>query len=337
MQRNSISIYIQGIGSVGRNFLSILADEGKLISERTGMDIVLGGASDRTGSVIFSKPVTPADLLKAKLSGNILSLGKEVTSREMTENEGGILVDMSSASRDGSRELQMYLSAMKNGMDIVTANKSPLANHWKQIMDNALAGGRTVLYEATVAGGVPLFSLLGGTCGPSTVNEFRGIVSLTANFVLKQMREGNTFMDAVAEAQKRGIAETNFRDDTDGLDGARKTVILANALFGKNMTLKDIKTSGVSESTDVKGMDRYRLIAEITRSGNEVHAFSGLRNLDDGDYLLSLGEMSLGYEVNTSRNGRLRIHSVSDGPGETAAAVMNDVMLLAKEKFQGKC
>ncbi len=84
-------------------------------------------------------------------------------------------------------------------------------------------------------------------------------------------------------------------------------------------------------------MDRYRLIAEITRSGNEVHAFSGLRNLDDGDYLLSLGEMSLGYEVNTSRNGRLRIHSVSDGPGETAAAVMNDVMLLAKEKFQGKC
>ncbi len=337
MQKNNVSIYLIGLGSVGRNFLSILAEEGKLISQRTGAEIVIGGASDRTGSVIFKSPVAPADLLKAKQAGNILSLGKEAPVTEMTENEGGILVDMSSASRDGSRELSMYLSAMKNGMDIVTANKSPLANHWKEIMDRASAGSRTVLYEATVAGGVPLFSLLSRSCGPSTVNEFHGIVSLTANFVLKQMREGKPFSDAVAEAQKRGIAETDFRDDTDGLDGARKTVILANALFGKNMTLKDIRTSGVSESTDAKGMDRYRLITEITRSGREVHAFSGLRGLDEGDYLLSLGEMSLGYEVSTSRNGRLRIQSVSDGPGETAAAVMNDVMSLAKEKFQGKC
>ncbi len=337
MERNKIPIYIQGIGSVGRNFLTILGDESRLISQRTGVDIVIGGASDRSGNVIFHDPVSPSDLLRAKLSGSIRSLGRECSEAEFTEDSNGILIDMSSASRDGKRELSTYLMALDNGMDIVTANKSPLANHWKEIMSKASEKGRSVLYEATVAGGVPLFSLLNRSCGPSTVKRFSGIVSLTANFVLNQMRTGRTFMQAVEEAKSRGIAETNFRDDTDGLDGARKTVILANALFGSNMTLKDIRTSGVSENTDTSNMERTRLITEIFSNNGKVEAFSGLRNLPRDDFLLSMGEMSLGYEVETSRNGTLRIYSTKDGPEEAAAAVVNDLMITAKEKFQGKC
>lgn len=134
-------------------------------------------------------------------------------------------------------------------------------------------------------------------------------------------------------AQEKGIAETNYADDTDGVDAARKTVILANALFGRNLRLADFNFQGISSSG--KSTAEERLITEIISGPGGVKVFSGVRRLKQDDFLMSLGEMSLGYEVETEFNGNLRISSLSDGPGETAAAVVNDVMLLAGQKFQG--
>ncbi len=323
-----------GLGNVGRNLLSILDRQADLIMDRTGCEFIISGASDSRHSVIYRDGIQPGDLLDLKLAGDISARGDSVRAQEMFSAPFQVLVDMSTASRDGEREKNAYIRSMEAGKDVVSANKSPLANHWSEIMAFSRKQGRSILFEATVAGGVPLFSLLKYSCGPSGLIRFRGIVSLTANFVLRKMSEGVAFDGAVRMAQERGIAETNYTDDTGGVDAARKTIILANALFGMNLKLAEFKFQGI-QSRSV-GENDSRLITEIARGPNGTEIFSGVRKLESGDFLATLGEMSLGYEVETEFNGKLRISSVSDGPVETAAAVVNDLMLLAGQKFQGK-
>ena len=253
--------------------------------------------------------------------------------KAITDMQPDVVVDTSPASKDGKRELDIYLEAFRKGISVVTANKSPLALHWNTIQKALSGSGASLLYEATVAGGVPLFSFVRGTCAPSSVREFSGIVSLTVNVVLRRIASGMTFEEAVAECQKEGIAEADYRDDTDGIDAARKTVILSNSLFGTGLTLRDIKPLGVSEAMKITDWKRknVRIMTKIARDDHNVHVFTGPVELKAEDPFLSLGEMSMGYRIKTTYNGDLFVSSMKDGPLETASAVCNDLFTLARQ------
>lgn len=334
MTSETMKVAILGLGNVGQNFIRILSDSGGHIRESCGSDIEVAFVADSSGIVKVDKGRTYANILLAKRAQNIRSLGEPVTIEQVLDSGIDALIDVSSASKDGNRELEIFRAAIDRGINIVTANKSPLALHWAEIVPYARNRGIKVLFEATVAGGVPLFNFAKYSCGPSRVVKFRGIVSLTANYVLKMMHSGTSFEEAVRKAQEMGVAETDYTDDTSGLDGARKTVILANALFDREFSLKDIRYSGIPEvdltELTSKG-DRLRLFTSITSENEALEISTGFGLLDQGDFLLSLEESALGYEIKTDNNGVLRVSSAHDGPRETAAAVVNDVMILARE------
>lgn len=329
-----MKIAILGLGSVGTNFLKIL-DESRAHLEKTcGTSIELEYAADSRHLVKLGPGSTIRDLLDAKASGDISRKFLEVDMDEVYGSDVDVLVDMSSASKDGIREKESYLNAFRKGINVVTANKSPLALHWKSIFPVAEAEGRRILYESTVAGGVPLFNFVRYSCGPSELSAFRGIVSLSANFIHRMMLDGKSFEEAVKVAQDMGVAEADFTDDTSGLDAARKCVILANALFGELLSLNEISYSGIPElnEQEVRANGRnMRLVTEVFRENGKVVLKTGFRKLGNDDFLLTLGESSLGYEVITDNNGILRVSSAHDGPRETASGVMNDVMILARE------
>lgn len=328
---------ILGMGNVGQNFIRILSDSSGHIRESCGSEIEIAFVADSSGIVRVDEGRTFANILLAKRAGNIGSLGIPATMADVLESGIDLLIDVSSASKDGNRELQIFRSAIDMGISIVTANKSPLALHWAEILPYAESKGVRVMYEATVAGGVPVFNFVKYSCGPSKVLKFRGIVSLTANFVLKMMKSGISFEDAVKKAQEMGVAETDYTDDTSGLDGARKTVILANALFGRQFSIKDIKYSGIPEVDHeeiMKNGDRLRLFTSISSGEDGLEVSTGFGLLEEGDYLLTLEESALGYEITTDNNGVLRVSSAHDGPRETASAVMNDVMAYARETIR---
>lgn len=329
-----MKVALLGLGNVGRNFVRILSESGDHIQESSRSSIEISFVADSRGVVKVDEGTSPARILEAKLAGKTRILGSESSIQEILESGVDVIIDVSSASKDGNRELRIFRNAIEKGIAIVTANKSPLALHWSEIVPYARENDVRILYEATVAGGVPLFNFAKYSCGPSKVLKFRGIVSLTANFVLKMMKSGKTFEEAVLKAQEMGVAETAYTDDTSGLDGARKTVILANALFGKEYSLKDIKYTGIpdlEEDEIQRNGDRLRLFTTITATDSGLEVSSGFSLLDKDDFLLTLGESSLGYELSTDNNGVLRVSSAEDGPRETASAVMNDVMILARE------
>ncbi len=335
MMSENLKVAVLGLGNVGQNFIRILSDSAVHIRESCGSDIEIAFVADSTGIVKVDPGRTYANILLAKRAQNIQSLGEPATIEQVLDSGIDAIIDVSSASKDGNRELEIFRAAIDRGINIVTANKSPLALHWTDIVPYARDRNVRVLFEATVAGGVPLFNFAKYSCGPSRIIKFRGIVSLTANFVLKMMHSGTSFEEAVKKAQEMGVAETDYTDDTSGLDGARKTVILANALFDRGYSLKDIKYSGIPE-VDLSALasegDRLRLFTSITSEEETLEISTGFGLLDQGDFLLSLGESALGYEIETDNNGVLRLSSAHDGPRETAAAVVNDVMILARER-----
>ncbi|MCL5782444.1 MAG: homoserine dehydrogenase [Candidatus Thermoplasmatota archaeon] len=328
-----MKVALIGLGNVGRNLLRILDEDGNRISQACGSTIEIISATDSSGTALFRQPVKPKELLDAKVKGSFPSEFNEGSLDDALEMKPDAIVDMSPATKDGNRELGIYLKAIKHGSHIITANKSPLALHWKEIMDEAELNGISILHEATVAGGVPIFNFVRYSCGPSSIITFHGIVSLTANYVLMLMTKGMDFQDAVKKAQEMGIAEADYTDDTSGLDAARKSVILANALFNRNYTLKDIKYSGIEQlSADdiTKHGRKMRLVTDLKMVNGEFQLFSGFRTLQDEDFGLTLGETSLGYELVTNNSGTLRLYSTHDGPRETASAVVNDIMILAR-------
>lgn len=272
-------------------------------------------------------------MIEAKASGNLSRAeAKTISFDEIFDIDNEVIVDLMPATQDGVRGRDIYMKAFRKGRHVVTANKAPLALHWAQIMEEAASrGGKMIRYEATVAGGVPLFSFRDYCITPSEVISFRGgIVSLTVNLVMRMMaRGGHSFQEAVKYAQSMGVAETDYRDDTSGLDAARKTVILANSLFGLSMSLNDLYYEGIDEGKRYRSSSR--MVSTVSVEGGRVRAESRVEELSQEDPLLSLPEESLAYIIETENNGKLMVRSERDGPLETAAAVVNDIVIMARE------
>lgn len=327
MRETRISLI--GAGNVGRGILSIIQgmkDQGQLKD-----DFRIISVSDSRGTVFDDQGINPGKVLNAKEHGDIFRSGySKMENEDVLSLKTDIIVDVSPATRDGKAGRDLYTESFSLGKDVVTANKAPLSFFWKEIMNRSASSGQQIRYESTVAGGVPLFNLRDYCLLPSAVLDFRGIVSSTVNYILRGMRSGMDFNRALEEASKLGIVEANFRDDTDGIDSARKTVILANSLLGSSLTLNDIKYQGVNENTNFEGATgEQRIVASVGISDGRVRARSTLENLDSEDPLITLKPQSLGYVVKTGFSGDIFVAGLRDGPLETASGVVNDILLLS--------
>ncbi|QRF76491.1 homoserine dehydrogenase [Thermoplasmatales archaeon] len=334
--QDHIEIALMGLGNVGKNFLSILSRNNRSITRKTGKEIRITFASD-SQSIISSRDGLPAEkLLKAKEGGKLKDSWKEARMDDLYADSPDIIVDMTPATPDGLFGKELYSTAFKHGIDIVTANKSPLAMHWTDVMNSARINKRRIRYEATVAGGTPLFNLVDYSLMPVEIVRIRGIVSMTVNYVLDRMLHNLDFEQSIRMAQREGIAETNFHDDTLGTDSARKTVIVADSIFGANISLKDLDYDGVESISDridemKRSGERYRIVSDVYRKGNEVLASSKLQQMEPLDPLVTLGTSSLCYLLETTDGSKYFVGNIRDGPLETASAVLNDVMLLSRE------
>lgn len=331
-----MNISLEGLGNVGTRVLEILMTAGNDIEKRTGDAMKVISASDSRYTVYSERGMDPGKIIEAKAAGDIRRSGYDVIeTANVTELPCDVIVDVASATPDGKLGRDLYISAFRNGKDVVTANKAPLALHWEEIMKECQRWGRRLRFESTVAGGVPLFNLRDFSIIPSSVTEFRGVVSSSVNIILGDVLKGRNFEESVRYAVDHGIAETNYHDDTLGLDAARKTVILANALFGTSLTLNDIDFEGVENNeTKIESLKKiggvHKVVANISRSGKGVNVSSKIEEIKESDPLRALGEMALGYTMHTTMNGELLIVGLEDTPLETASGVVNDIALIAK-------
>jgi homoserine dehydrogenase len=133
----------------------------------------------------------------------------------------------------------------------VTANKALLAQHGAEVFDAGRRHGRAIAFEASVAGGIPIIAALAQNLAANQITSIQGILNGTCNFILTQMSEGGeTYGEALAEAQKRGYAEADPTLDVDGTDSAHKLAILAQIAFGVAVPPSAIERRGIDTLQD---------------------------------------------------------------------------------------
>jgi homoserine dehydrogenase len=132
-------------------------------------------------------------------------------------------------------------------MDVVTANKGPIAWSWPDVSAGAAAAGRRIRFESTVMDGLPVFSLLEYALPDCTLLGFEAVLNATTNFIIDGMGTGRTCEDALAEAQADGYAEADPGNDLDGWDAASKAAALANVAMGAAITPADVDRESLRE------------------------------------------------------------------------------------------
>ena len=137
----------------------------------------------------------------------------------------------------------IILEALKAGKNVVSANKDLIAEEGRILLDTAQENGKDFLFEAAVAGGIPIIRPLKQCLAGNEISDVMGIMNGTTNYILTKMTEdGMEFEDALKKAQELGYAEADPTADVEGLDAARKVAIMASIAFHSRVVFSDVYT-----------------------------------------------------------------------------------------------
>lgn len=149
----------------------------------------------------------------------------------------------------GQPAIDYIKAALEAGIHTVTANKGPVVHAYHELRDLARAKGKQFLFEATVMGGAPIFSLFREALPAAHLKRFRGLLNSTTNLIITEMENGLTFDAAVKKAQDLGIAETDPSADVDGWDAAVKVSALATVLMDVPVKPHEVRPQGIRSLT----------------------------------------------------------------------------------------
>ena len=150
---------------------------------------------------------------------------------------------------------ELITTAIKNKKHIVTANKELLAKFGAQIFDLANENNVSVLYEAAVAGGIPIIGPIKTTLRGNRFSKVAGILNGTTNYILTKMEEKNiSYKECLKDAQDLGYAEADPTGDVEGFDAMYKIATLANITFHKRIDVNKIYREGITKisADDIK-------------------------------------------------------------------------------------
>ncbi len=227
----------------------------------------------------------------------------------------------------------LILAALKQGKPVVTGNKELLAAHGTQLFAAADKAGVDLLFEAAVAGGIPLIRPLRESLVGERIHRVLGIVNGTTNYILTKMAEdGSTYNDALQEAQELGYAEADPTADVGGHDAASKAAILASIAFGQRVTSKDVPREGIGaiSATDVSFASQMGYVIKLLAVAQDGDAGLSVRvhpvMIAQSHPLASVRDAYNAVFVEGEDVGRLMFYGRGAGGGPTASAVLGDVI-----------
>jgi len=244
-----------------------------------------------------------------------------------------VLVEMTPLDPIAGEPALTYIrAALVAGMHVVTANKGPIARAYRELDALARENGRMLRFEATLADCLPVFTLRRAALPLANITAIRGIVSSTNNHILTAAAAGVLFADALAEAQRLGIAEADPRNDLEGHDAAAKATILANVLMDADLVPEDVSREPIDERAAraaraaADGGDRVRPLVEIARRKDKVVAAFGPRRLAPLDPLYAVDDFSMGLVVETDLAGRVVVQLHDPHVDQVAYAILTDLL-----------
>src|SRR5699024_1255990 len=237
---------------------------------------------------------------------------------------------------------EYILRSLKAKKHVITANKDLIALHGSELETTAQENNCDLFYEASVGGGIPLLRSLSDGLVSDRIEQVMGIVNGTTNYILTKMDEdGQSYEDALADAQELGFAEANPTADVEGLDAARKMVILARLSFLTDVELDDVDVEGISNLsiTDLdygKKLDlTMKLIVFANSLNQQVEGTVQPTFLSNTHPLASVKNEYNAVYVKAESVGETMFYGAGAGGLPTATAIMSDVVETIKNKLLG--
>ena len=317
MEKSRIRIGLLGYGTVGSAFVDLLESQKSTILLRTGLELVV-------------THVAVSDLNKDRPGLDAQTLLTDKPSEVIKNNEVDLVVELMGGllpARD------LVKAALENNKPVITANKELLSKEGKYLF--ALAGERNVdlLFEAAVAGGIPLIRVLRQSLLGEPVEKIMGIVNGTTNYILSQMEEkAMPYSEALLEAQKLGYAENDPTADVSGQDAASKAAIIAMVAFGADVSLDDVLFEGIQNisSADVAFASRagcaIKLLAMVSKHEDELEVQVYPALLPNSHPLSSVRDSFNAVFVEGTAVDSLMLFGRGAGGMPTASAVLGDVI-----------
>jgi len=332
-----------GFGNVGQEFVRLLQAKRSWLLSNKGLDVeILAIATTNHGS-LMSKKALDLDKVMSHLrtEGSLKDFGPEVTDLspiKIIENcDADIMVELTTLNIDtGQPAIDHIKRAFEVGMDVITANKGPVAFAYKDLRNLARARGVHFRFEPTVMDGTPIFNLAEKTLQGCEVISLTGILNSTSNFVLSEMARGRTMQEAIREAQTRGFAEADPSLDIDGWDASAKITALANVLMDADRTPKDVRRNGIRETKQEEIKDalsrgsKIKLIARAWKEDDSVKLSVKPEIVEADNIFWSVDGTSSGLTIKTDLMGDITILEGSPLVTQTAYGVLSDLLLVVE-------
>jgi homoserine dehydrogenase len=310
-------VAIVGMGTVGTGVARLLLDHGDRLARHAGRVLWLEKATVRDKNKNRNIDL-PAGILTQEMN-------------DVVKNPDIEVVAMLVGGLEPARTIMLQL--LEAGKDIVTANKAVLAEHGEELFDRARALGRTIAFEASVGGGIPIIANISQCFSANQILSLRGILNGTSNYIISQMDEqGSDYSVALKHAQELGYAEADPTMDVDGSDAAQKLAILAHLAFGVRVRWREIYRKGLEafQLADLKYAAelgyRIKLIATavLHDQGLELHVSPTL--IRRGRPLAEVRGAYNAVTVVGDAVGDMFFHGQGAGQMPTASAVVADMI-----------
>lgn len=323
---DQVRVGLLGCGNVGQALVRLVDEHAELIAARAGARVVVTRIAVR-------------DLTKARGLSVPASVFTADPAAVVADPEVDVVVEVMGGV-DPARGL--IEAALEAGKPVVTANKELIARNGPELLARAAARGVDLLFEASVAGGIPLMRPLRESLAGDRIRRVLGIVNGTTNYILTRMTEdGATFADALAEAQRLGYAEADPTADVEGFDAAAKAAIIATIAFGAPVGPDAVYREGITQVTDddIRSARSLGYVVKLLAVAEEVGGDVAVRvhpaMVPVQHPLASVRDAFNAVFIEADAVGELMLYGRGAGGDPTASAVLGDLVDASRNLVAG--
>lgn len=328
MENRTIYAAILGLGTVGTGTWKVLRAQKEEMQHKLG-------------AVIEVKKILVRNTAKAAAKTGLPELVTDDWKEIIKDDSIEIVIEL----MGGLEPARTYIrEALEAGKHVVTANKDLIASDHGHLLDLAKQKGCDLMFEAAVAGAIPVILPLKQSLAANHLTEVMGIINGTTNFILTKMAQENMeFADALALATKLGYAEADPTADIEGLDAARKVAILASIAFNSRVTIEDVKNEGITKITanDIRYAKEMgcciKLIGMAHMAEKGIEAYVAPMLIPESHPLAAVNDSYNAVFVRGDAVDNAMFLGRGAGELPTASAVVGDVFEVARNIVHGCC
>lgn len=338
-------LLLLGYGNVARAFLPLLSSRCSWLEQKLGIrPLITGIGSRRSGFFVHPTSLAAERFVSEAEPLQLLSPGSTACDDVQSFIQAGraaganVLIELTTMNpENGEPALTHIRQALEAGMDVITANKGPIAHAGEELHTLARHHHTQLRCESAVMDGLPLLNLAEFTLPAVGIRSFRGLLNATSGIVLGQMEQGKSLEEAIRVAQQIGVAEANPWHDLDGWDAAMKTTILANSWLNAHLIPQQIERTGIRDLPQAEIVAAAGAGTPI-RLVSSAHIVNGIpvarvrpERLQASDPLFSSKDLGM-ITLETEAMGAITLIEHDTGVLQTAYGVLSDLIVIQRNR-----